>query len=179
MSYRIIDTNVPLIGSGVDESVSTECMLQSARIVRAVLERRITVVVDSLGDVLSEYRANMYPDPDPSASLAGNFLMHLIDNREIPDCVRNVNLPRESDGAYLDYPDSDDTWTTGVKRCERFDPDDKKWVALALRFKRDTGEDAPIVNAADRCWLAFESQLEAAGVKLECLCLDEREAASA
>lgn len=116
----------------------------------------------------------MYPDPDPSAPLAGNFLMHLIDNRGIPDCVRNVDLPLESDGAYLDYPDNDDTWTTDVKRCERFDSDDKKWVALAIRFKKEAGEDAPIVNAADRCWLAFEPHLESAGVALEILCRDER-----
>ena len=66
-------------------------------------------------------------------------------------------------------------WTTEIPRCERFDPDDKKWVALAIRFKKDTDEEAPIVNAADRCWLAFEPHLEAAGVTLEVLCRDERE----
>ncbi len=82
-------------------------------------------------------------------------------------------------GNYQDYPDNEGNWTTEVPRCERFDPDDKKWVALAVRFKKEMGTDAPIVNAADRCWLAFEPQLEAAGVKLECLCRDEREAASA
>jgi len=174
MNHNIIDTNVPLVGSGVDDSVSDECILQSARVIRAVLERRITVVLDSAGDVLSEYRANMYPDPNPSASLAGNFLMHLIDNSGIPDCVRFLNLPLESDGAYIDYPDGQDAWSTEIPRCERFDPDDKKWVALAVRFKRDTGVDAPIVNAADKCWLAFEPHLESAGVKLEVLCRDER-----
>ena len=72
------------------------------------------------------------------------------------------------------YPDNKNMWTSDVPRCERFDPDDKKWVALAVCYKRETGEDAPIVNAADRCWLAFESHLESAGVTLEILCRDER-----
>ena len=93
--------------------------------------------------------------------------------------VQCLDLHIDDSGAYVDYPDNEDNWTTGVKRCEQFDPDDKKWVALALGFKRETGDDAPIVNAADRCWLAFEPHLEAAGVKLECLCREEREAASA
>ena len=85
-----------------------------------------------------------------------------------------MDIPKDSVGRFNDYPDNDGNWSTEVPRCERFDPDDKKWVALVVQFKRITGIDAPIVNAADRCWLAFESHLESAGVKLEVLCRDER-----
>ena len=105
-------------------------------------------------------------------------MIHVLTNQFSPKHVHRVRQERDAKGQFVDYPDNDDTWFTGVRRCQRFDPDDKKWVALAIRFKKDAGEDAPIVNAADRCWLAFEPQLEAAGVLLECLCRDEREAAT-
>ena len=101
--------------------------------------------------------------------------MYLLLNRHHHARVRNLSLAIDNYGRYEDYPDSHDIWTSSIKRCERFDPDDKKWVALAIRFKKDTNGEAPIVNAADRCWLAFESHLESAGVKLEILCRDERE----
>ena len=86
-----------------------------------------------------------------------------------------MSIEMDEQGYFRDYPDNDGNWTSAVPRCERFDPDDKKWVALALAYRRETGVDAPIVNAADKCWLAFESHLETVGVKLEILCRDERE----
>ena len=101
--------------------------------------------------------------------------MHLLINRRRPDRVLSLQLQLDEVGNYEDYPDDKDRWSTEIPRCERFDPDDKKWVALAVRFKAETGIDAPIVNAADRCWLAFEPHLEASGVKLETLCREERQ----
>ena len=101
-------------------------------------------------------------------------MIHVFTNQFSDESVHRIKLQRNEDGRFEDYPDNQNSWSTDIPRCERFDPDDKKWVALALRFKKDTGRDAPIVNAADKCWLAFETQLESAGVKLEILCRDER-----
>ena len=177
MAHKIVDTNVPLTAAGSNKEASERCEVNCGEIISQIIRGDIIVVVDQDEKAISEYRNNMYPDP--KGTRAGQFLMYLLLNRRIPSRVRTVSINVDEQGEYSDYPDNSDTWTTNVNRCERFDPDDKKWVALALRFKRDTGEDAPIVNAADRCWLAFEPQLETAGVKLECLCRDEREVASA
>jgi len=80
-------------------------------------------------------------------------MIHVLTNQFSKRHVQRVKLERDATGTMIDYPDNGDIWTSDVRRCERFDPDDKKWVALAVRFKRDTGVDAPIVNAAiDAGW---------------------------
>ncbi len=156
----------------MNTEASERCKDTCGQVFNDIIKGDIVIVLDDDEGAISEYRNNMYPDP--RGTRAGQFLMYVLLNRHRPSRVRTVAIEMDEQGNYQDYPDSDDTWTTDVNRCERFDPDDKKWVALAVRFKKDTGADAPIVNAADRCWLAFEPNLESAGVKLEALCRDER-----
>ena len=173
MRHNIIDTNVPLTAAGFNPDASAACALVCEALINRVIKDEIAVVIDEDENVIAEYRQNIYPDP--KGTRAGQFLMHLLMNRLRPSLVRSVALDQDASGQYADYPDKEDSWASDDERCKRFDPDDKKWVALAVRFKKDTGGDAPIVNAADRCWLAFEPHLESAGVKLEILCRDERQ----
>ncbi len=172
MAPKIIDTNVPLTAAGLNSNASKRCQLSCVSILEAVLSGQVKVVIDSSGECLREYNRCIYPDF--KGSLAEQFMLYMLQYHTVARRVRSLDLQRDKRDDYKDYPDNDDTWTTDVRRCERFDPDDKKWVALAVRFKKDTGADAPIVNAADRCWLAFEPHLQSAGVKLEALCRDER-----
>lgn len=173
MRHNIIDTNVPLTAAGFNSDASADCALICEDVISRVIKGEIAVVIDKEENVIAEYRQNMYPDP--KGTRAGQFLMFLLMNRHRPSRVRSIELEKDANGLYLDYPDRHDLWTSDDERCVSFDPDDKKWVALAVRFRKDTGTDAPIVNAADKCWLAFEAQLESAGVKQEILCRHERE----
>lgn len=173
MPHNIIDTNVPLTAAGSNPEASADCALICEELVNRVIKGEIAVVIDEDENVIAEYRQNMYPDP--KGTRAGQFLMHLLANRLRPSRVRGVVLDYDAKGHYMDYPDKNDSWNSDDVRCKTFDPDDKKWVALAVRFKKETGSDAPIVNAADRCWLAFETHLKEADVTLETLCRDERQ----
>ncbi len=172
MAPKIIDTNVPLTAAGLNSNASKHCQLSCVSVLEAILAGKITVVIDAKSEVLREYNRRIHPDY--KGSLAEQFMLYMLQYRTIASRVHTQELRYDDSENYVDYPDSDDTWTTDVNHCERFDPDDKKWVALAVRFKKDTGADAPIVNAADRCWLAFEPHLESVDVKLEVLCRDER-----
>ncbi len=173
MAHKIFDTNVPLTAAGMNSEASEHCEVDCGEVISQIMKGEIIVIVDEDERAISEYRNNMYPDP--RGTRTGQFLMYVLLNRHRPSRVHTLSIEMDEQGNYRDYPDNDETWTSAVPRCERFDPDDKKWVALAIRFKKDTNGEAPIVNAADRCWLAFESHLESAGVKLEILCRDERE----
>lgn len=177
MATKIFDTNVPLTAAGFNDEASKDCQLRCVILLGKVLSGEIQIVIDARYEVLDEYSRRIHAKY--RGSLAEQFMLYMLRFQVMSDRVHCVDLAKNSDGTYNDYPDNDGDWTSEIPRCERFDPDDKKWVALALRFKRDTGEDASIVNAADRCWLAFEPHLQAAGVKLECLCREERESASA
>ena len=173
MDHRIIDTNVPLTAAGMNTEASDGCKLSCEQVVSRVLKGEVAVVIDEDDEAIQEYRNNMYPDP--KGTRAGQFLMYLLMNYRQPSRVCSIVLDKDANGQYLDYPDKEDSWTSDDERCKTFDPDDKKWVALAIRFKKETGRDAPIVNAADRCWLAFEAHLKEADVTLETLCRDERQ----
>ena len=172
MPHKIIDTNVPLTAAGVNDAATDSCQLSCVQIIKRSLAGEIVVVIDEDGEVLSEYRSNMYPDPNPSAGLASQFLIYLFNNQAISSRVHPVKLKKNADNRFVDYPDKKNSWQTNDIKCRHFDPDDKKWVALALRFKKETHGDAPIVNAADRCWQVFAAHLESVGIQLESLCRD-------
>lgn len=172
MVHKIIDTNVPLTAAGRNPQATETCVLSCGETVNQILKGETVIVVDADDNAIAEYRNNMYPDP--KGTPAGQFLMYLLMNRNHPHRVKSLSLVTDVNGRFEDYPDNEDKWTTTDIRCKRFDPDDKKWVALALRFKSEMSTDAPIVNAADRCWIAFEEQLKSVGLALEMLCRDER-----
>ena len=161
MPHKIIDTNVPLTAAGNNDAADAACQLACVQIVKRIFEGDIVIVLDEDGETYKEYRNNMYPDP--KGSLAGQFLMYFINCQY--DLTRScrVKLERKADGEYEDFPNDDEALL-------KFDLDDRKWVAMARRFKKDTQKDAPIVNAADRDWRIFRSQLEKWGVQLEFLC---------
>lgn len=172
MAHKIIDTNVPLTAAGRNPQASESCILECSETIGQILKGEIVIIVDADDHALAEYRNNMYPDP--KGTFAGQFLMYLLINRNQSHRVKCLSLETDEYGRFIDYPDNDDNWTTNDRRCQQFDPDDKKWVALALRFKKEMRIAAPIVNAADKCWIAFEPQLSSAGLELEFLCRDER-----
>ena len=173
MPYSIVDTNVPLIAAGHSDALSESCRSQCVAYIERILCGEISLVIDDANEILVEYGNNI-DARNRSTDIDCLFLIHLFDHQFNPDLVRRMQLIKRGDDHYEDYPDNAGNWTSEIPRCERFDPDDKKWVALAVRFKKDTGTDAPIVNAADRCWLAFEPHLAAAGIKQEFLCRGER-----
>ncbi len=169
---NIIDANVPLTAAGRNQG-SENCVESCSNLLQSTFAGEIIVVVDDEGHALAEYRN--IGKPQRHNDIAERFLVYVYDYQYNSERFQRVRLRTDKQGRFVDYPDVNEEWTSQDPRCKRFDPDDKKWVALAVAYRRETGEDAPIVNAADRCWLAFESRLESAGVKLEILCRDERE----
>ena len=169
---NIIDTNIPLTAAGRNQA-SEVCVETCSSVLQSIFVGEIAVVIDDDGLALAEYRN--IGKPRRLEDIAERFLVYIYDYQYNSDRVQRVRLRTDKQGSFVDYPDPNDEWMSQDPRCERFDQDDKKWVALAVRFRKNTGTDSPIVNAADKCWLAFESRLDAAGVKLEILCRDERE----
>lgn len=163
---------MPLTAAGYNDDASDTCQADCEVFIEKVLLGELVVVIDDEYEALDEYSRKVARH-DRSDDFAGRFLIHLYQNQGNEAFVRLVALPKIANSDYLDYPDRDNAWTSDEPRCKQFDKDDKKWVALARRFKTDTGKDAPIVNAADRCWRAFETHLGAAGVLLEFICPDE------
>lgn len=169
MKHKIVDTNVPLTAAGFNSVATSNCRRECIDFIERVFRGDVIVVIDNANEALNEY-GNSLPRPLGMDNLASRFLVHLYSNRGNERYVKEVALPKTTAGQFLDYPDNEGAWKTDEPRCRTFDEDDKKWVALAAKFKRETGANAPIANAGDRCWIAFELILYFAGISLEFLC---------
>ena len=119
-------------------------------------------MIDSNSEALKEYRRQMYPDPNPSAGLASQFLMYLLTNQYNPERVYRVSIGKDDAGKYVAFPIDDD--------LAGFDLSDRKWVVISIGFKEGTQEDAPIVNATDSDWLHYEKAFNRLGIQIEFLC---------
>ncbi|MFZ4828180.1 MAG: hypothetical protein ACOYLB_12580 [Phototrophicaceae bacterium] len=155
---KLIDTNVPLVA--MDQERPPDCQRACLALIKRVLAGEVRVVLDTGKHVLQEYRKNMYPDP--SNGFASQFLAYLLNNEYTLERVYRVKLTQDADGRYLTFPDD--------PRLARFDPSDKKWVALAIGYHHEMGESAPIVNASDSDWLEYNSLLREHGIIIEFLC---------
>lgn len=169
MTNSIVDTNVPLTAAGYNNAATSNCRKQCIEFIERVFRGDIIVVIDTDNDALNEY-GNSLPRPLGMDNLASRFLIHLYNNRGNERFVKEVVLPKTTAGQFLDYPDNEGSWKTDEPRCRAFDENDKKWVALAAKFRKETGTNAPIANAGDRCWVAFELILSFSGISLEFLC---------
>lgn len=157
---KIVDTNVPL--TAVDSKISLICQKACVQLVEAVLNEEVRVVIDTSNEVVQEYRHNMYPDPNPAAGLASQFLMYILTNQYTDTRVSRVEITKDKKGNYEDFPSD--------ARLAEFDPSDYKWVALSVAYSKETGETAPIVNATDSDWLHFEDVFNDLAIDLEFLC---------
>ncbi len=159
---RIIDTNVPLVAAEKHDRATVKCRRACEIFVKLVLNGKICVVIDDNRTAYTEYRNNMYPDPNPSSGLASNFLMHIIQNYGNAERVLRIPLVREENGEYVEWPRD--------PNLADFDPDDRKWVALARAFRQETGQSAPITYAIERDWDDYRAALIRHGVELDHLC---------
>lgn len=57
-----------------------------------------------------------------------------------------------------------------------FDVADRKFVAVAIAYKRDCKQKATILQALDRKWEPFRRVFEQEGVQIDFLCPSENEA---
>ena len=161
--YRIIDTNVPLTAAGINENVTLLCKQHCVRVVNLVRNRAICIVIDRDGEVLREYANKVHQKRSSLLDLAGLFLIYVRSNSGYKERVHQIHL-RKVNGEYADWPQ--DQTLTG------FDPSDKKWVALALAFRQQTGQDAPVAYAIERGWDKYGEALNQHGVVLEHLCAE-------
>jgi len=65
-------------------------------------------------------------------------------------------MEMDAEGGYADFP--------SVPELANFDPNDRKFVAVALR------QGVPVANAVDSDWLNHRVYLEGQGLKIKFVC---------
>ena len=155
MSKWVVDTNVMVVANGRHDSkqrpVSPGCREASVKFLMNLINENNCVLVDSAGEVLTEYQRYLNPCGQPGT---GDRLLYELRN----NCrrIKMVDLPVDENGEYADlHPDI---------IASAFDRSDRKFVALALQ------KDAPVANSVDSDWVDHFALLTRCGVKVKLIC---------
>ncbi len=153
MSDIIVDTNVAVVANrqnnGVEQSCADACVLFLTD-----AHTQHVVLIDAGDEVRSEYAKAL--SVSRPYQLGALFLLHIYQNQFNPARVRRIDLPKNADGTFADFP-SDPSLAT-------FDLSDRKFAALS----RNTG--TPVTNATDSDWADSLAALTAFGITVDFLC---------
>lgn len=155
---EIVDTNVWVMLGNIppDNEIERECVLACIQWGKRFNEsgEEYKIAVDMKWKILTEYRNNIR-----EGSLAQQYLNTLL-SQPIMRLVFKPIQYDDNDHAIIDVDlDTDD---------QKFDPSDKKFVAVALAFD----DPPPIINATDTDWEKHKVPIEAAGITVHSLCPD-------
>lgn len=151
MSRFVIDTNVPIVANGREESVKIDCRIAAIQTLQNALASG-RIFLDSEGAIQDEYRRYLSPSGQPGV---GDMFYREVLNSH-PDRVVRVDIARRPDGEYEDLPQA----IIDVN----FDPSDRKFAAVAVRA------NAKVCNAIDSDWLEQREVIEANGIEIIFVC---------
>jgi hypothetical protein len=149
-----MDTNVPVVANGRTSQASPDCVLACIDALLRIREN--CLLLDDGGLILDEYRRYLSPSGQPGSGDA--FFKWLWNNQGNADQCRRVKITADDDRGFAEFPDDPE--------LERFDKDDRKFVAVALA----SGNAPPVLNASDTDWWNFREVLSQRGVRVDFIC---------
>ena len=150
----IIDTNVIVSVDDPNPVAQEHCIIRCREVLSEA--RTSVVALDSKDEILTEYLRNVsqaYP-----LGVGSSFVRYVYDNRFDPSLFELVDIAPDPNRGYQEFPD--------VKELGKFDPADRKFVAVSLA----SSSDHDIYNATDDGWAKHDQVLRQAGVSVVYLC---------
>lgn len=151
MKRRVVDTNVGIVANGRNTNASLGCRLAALEALASLIEGG-RIVVDSSGEMQSEYRTYFNPSGQPG--VGDRFFQAVL--TDFATKVERVDLARRPDGSFADFPEDADLAT--------FDPSDRKFAAAARRV------GVAVLNAVDSDWLDHYEALARNGITVDFVC---------
>ena len=168
MSAVILDTNVIVIANGGSTHASCDCVRRCREQLNLIRKGSHTVILDYEQQILREYRRNLKEEGKSQRGLGDLFLQWLKRNQWNQEKCSLVHITSltGSNTDFSEFPNNDNA-------LSGFDPDDRKFIAVALAYKQNTGQTPTILLAIDRGWLQFMDAFENYGVSVELICEDD------
>lgn len=152
---RVIDTNVILVANGQHADVSEACRDACVKLLYEVRENG-RIAIDDGHQIIKEYLNKTQPQVGKRPGDA--FLKWLLRNDANPARCDRVVLAAHPERGFASFP--------ADARLERFDPADRKFVAVSAAH----AERPAIAEAADSKWLDWAPALKEHGITVEFLC---------
>ena len=153
----VIDANVPAVANGLTPQADDVCLRNCLAELRRV-QNECRLLVDDDWLILKEYQG--ISDSKAGTGVGDAFVKWVLNNQMNEARVRRVAITPEPTRGFEEFPDGPDLST--------FDPDDRKFVAVALA----SGTFPDIINATDTDWWAPRRALQQLGVRVRFLCPD-------
>ena len=165
MSAVIVDTNVIVIANDTDDDDRKDCRERCQDRLMRIFSHGEKVVVDDRWRIFGEYERNV--KPNTKKGIGAIFVKTLMQNLKNPGICTMVHITSLAGNGtdFEEFPT--DNALSG------FDPDDKKFIAVALAHKQETGQTPTILLAIDRGWLRFMDPLENHGISVNLICEDD------
>ena len=173
MGAVIIDTNVLVVANGkaAAPQATEECVIRCrARLTDILRGFDDKVLLDDKKRIIHEYKNNLN---EKGRGYGDRFWQELVrrmwNPRHQPEKVIRVEIkPLAGNGTdFEEFPNDDAS-------LKDFHKKDRKFVAVALVYQRDFGQEAPILKAEDSGWEEFRDALAAHGVQVDPICEDSR-----
>jgi hypothetical protein len=154
----VVDTNVPVVANGHSKQASPECTLNCVEWLRKITSGVEKLVLDGQWRIIREYMSNLRSSGQPGVGDA--FLRWVLINwNNTRRCELVTITPTDvGETSFQEFP--------AGSELSDFDPDDRKFVAVALAH----GQKPPILQAVDTAWWELRDALCCNGVKVEFLC---------
>ena len=164
MDAVIVDTNVIVIANDTDDK-RKDCRDHCQDRLQQIRDQREKVVIDGSRRILGEYQNNTRPNV--RKGVGDLFVKRLLQNLGNPEICTMVPITSLTGNGtdFEEFPDDN--------ALISFDPDDRKFIAVALAHKRDTGRIPPILLAIDRGWLPFTDALASHEISVDLICEED------
>lgn len=148
---------------------SEECVIRCRLRLREILSGPEMVLLDDKKRIIQEYRNNLNEN---GRGFGNQFWLELkrrfYNPKGYPETAIAVQItPLSGNGTEFEEFPNDDA------ALNNFHKKDKKFVAVALVYQRDFGQEAPILKAEDSGWEKFRAALAVHGVQVESICEED------
>ncbi|MDE0300800.1 MAG: hypothetical protein OXN17_19345 [Candidatus Poribacteria bacterium] len=160
MMLVIVDTNVARLANGEWGQDYKECEESCICWLERIMRGEMKLVLDTEWKILGEYSDNLH---SRAAGVGNEFLEWCLRNRTNPEKCELVWITPvdNSDTDFREFPDD--------PALQNFDPDDRKFIAVALTHP----EQPPILEATDTEWWQLRDVFHRNGVKVKFICEDD------
>ena len=161
MDAVIVDTNVIVIANDTNDK-RADCRGLCQDRLEQIIEQRETVVVDNRWRIFGEYEDNTHPNT--RKGIGDLFVKRLLQNLGNPEICTMVSItPLAGNGTDFEEFPAD-------KALSGFDPDDRKFIAVALVYENVHQQKATLLQASDSQWYGFREEFIRNGLEVEFIC---------
>ena len=158
----IMDTNVIVVANDADNDDRQDCRERCQDRLQQILDQDEKVVIDNERRILEEYERNV--DPNTQKGIGTIFVKTLLQNLGNSKICTTVHItPSAGNGTDFEKFPNDPTLSD-------FDPDDRKFIAVAVAYESIHQQKATLLQAVDSQWYELREALAKNGLEVEFIC---------